>query len=317
MAELWFYVPNYTLVRQILEKAYERHGLVEHSAEPGRVHGAPDDADITVRAKRASAGDERTMNLAKVRIATFRNWLANSGINGLQIEGRPAKLVKLTKASAPRVRLLKALVHERKKTYGGRAYLHPAPPTQPLKINFATYMLRHVMEVGELKQAEFMQIYKQIGASGTSFADNFPHYVRLPHRLLRKTAIPQKRTPEGYGNPRQMITWAGPSREAWLRMMSAEELWAGFQELEYAMLMELPHQFMNEHFARWCVWVQEELNQREYNGQRSEEDAGAGDSTNRTTADRADAGAGRAVPDTTRTDEIGWGHSPKAGRFGP
>ncbi len=80
---LWFYVPDYPKVRGALDIAYVQHGVMEWSAEPGRVGGCPDDADVVVD------GDDR-------HLASFWNWLIESGIVGLQLEGEPVR------ASLPR-----------------------------------------------------------------------------------------------------------------------------------------------------------------------------------------------------------------------
>lgn len=72
---LWFYVPDYPKVREYLEVAYLTTGVEEWSAEPGRVRGCPDDADVTVD------GDDE-------QLARFWNLLRDSRIEGLQLEGR-------------------------------------------------------------------------------------------------------------------------------------------------------------------------------------------------------------------------------------
>ncbi len=71
---LWFYVPDYPLVKERLEAAYEEYDVLEWSAEPGRVGGCPDDADITI----SGLGDNLSMFVA---------WLKTSKIAGLMIEG--------------------------------------------------------------------------------------------------------------------------------------------------------------------------------------------------------------------------------------
>lgn len=78
-ARLWFFVPDYPAVREALEEAYGIHGVEEHSAEPGRTRGTPDDADVTVRGPVS-------------KIADFRGWLEDEPvIPGLQIEGKPVE----------------------------------------------------------------------------------------------------------------------------------------------------------------------------------------------------------------------------------
>ncbi len=73
--ELWFYVPDYPAVRQRLEKAYAKLRVDEWAAEPGRVGGCPNDADVTVRGIPAD-------------LSAFRTWLeTESDIRGLMIEG--------------------------------------------------------------------------------------------------------------------------------------------------------------------------------------------------------------------------------------
>lgn len=73
--QLWFYVPDYTYVRGLLETTYARFGVCEHAAEPGRVRGCPNDADVTVRG-------------TKNDVERFTQWLRDSLIQGLQIEGK-------------------------------------------------------------------------------------------------------------------------------------------------------------------------------------------------------------------------------------
>ena len=73
---LWFYVPDYPRVRDSLNEAYAKAGVVEWSAEPGRVRDCPDDADVTVD------GDDESL-------AKLWNWLRDSGIRGLRLEGEP------------------------------------------------------------------------------------------------------------------------------------------------------------------------------------------------------------------------------------
>ena len=72
--DMWFYVPRYPAVRAKLENAYKRFDVEEWSAEPGRVRDCPDDADVTVRGT-----DEN--------VAKFWNWLIDSKIDGLRMEG--------------------------------------------------------------------------------------------------------------------------------------------------------------------------------------------------------------------------------------
>lgn len=72
---LWFYVPDYPLVWKKLSQLYAEGGVEEWTAEPGRVAGFPDDADVTVE------GDE-------VAIARFKTLLERSQIKGLRIEGK-------------------------------------------------------------------------------------------------------------------------------------------------------------------------------------------------------------------------------------
>lgn len=76
--ELWFYVPDYPAVKHYLEEAYARYDVTEHAAEPGRVGGCPNDADVTVRGLRHQLRD-------------FRYWLERVGFEGLMIEGREIK----------------------------------------------------------------------------------------------------------------------------------------------------------------------------------------------------------------------------------
>ncbi len=71
---LWFYVPDFPAVRGKLQWAYDAYWVVEHAAEPGRVAGCPDDADVMVRGK-------------PYDVAAFVDWLRTSGIAGLMIEG--------------------------------------------------------------------------------------------------------------------------------------------------------------------------------------------------------------------------------------
>ena len=73
--ELWFYVPDYTLIAEALQEAYRKTGVEEHSAEPGRVGGSQTDADIHVRGTDAA-------------VARLWNWLRDSQISGLMLEGR-------------------------------------------------------------------------------------------------------------------------------------------------------------------------------------------------------------------------------------
>lgn len=76
---LWFFVPDYPAVRGTLEVAYARFGVDEHSAEPGRTRGNPNDADVTVRGPIS-------------KVADFRAWLEEEPvIPGLQIEGEPVE----------------------------------------------------------------------------------------------------------------------------------------------------------------------------------------------------------------------------------
>jgi hypothetical protein len=76
-SRLWFFVPDYPAVREGLEEAYEIYGVEEHSAEPGRTMGNPNDADVTVKGPVS-------------KVADFRAWLEDEPvIKGLQIEGEP------------------------------------------------------------------------------------------------------------------------------------------------------------------------------------------------------------------------------------
>jgi hypothetical protein len=70
--ELWFYVRDYDAAKGELNRAYVRFGVEEHSAEPGQVLDG--DADVTVRG-------------VPVKVADFRAYLEESGIDGLMIEG--------------------------------------------------------------------------------------------------------------------------------------------------------------------------------------------------------------------------------------
>ncbi len=72
---IWFYVPDYPKVKSELESMYQKFGVDEWSAEPGEVRGRPNDADVIVD------GEEK-------KIADFWNWLVDSKIQGLQVEGR-------------------------------------------------------------------------------------------------------------------------------------------------------------------------------------------------------------------------------------
>lgn len=49
--ELMFYIEDYPTYRQVLEKSYDAFEVSEHSAEPGRVGGCPDDADVCVQGR--------------------------------------------------------------------------------------------------------------------------------------------------------------------------------------------------------------------------------------------------------------------------
>lgn len=70
-----FWVPNYPNVREYLETYMEIHGVWEHSAEPGRVGGFPDDADVTVKGSEAD-------------VKRFMLWLSvDSKIDDLEIHG--------------------------------------------------------------------------------------------------------------------------------------------------------------------------------------------------------------------------------------
>lgn len=76
-SRLWFFVPDYPAVREALAEAYEVYGVEEHSAEPGRTRGNPNDADVTVKGPASKVSD-------------FRAWLEDEPvIPGLQIEGEP------------------------------------------------------------------------------------------------------------------------------------------------------------------------------------------------------------------------------------
>jgi hypothetical protein len=71
---LWFYVQDYPDVREYLDTLYLSTGVEEWSAEPGRVGGFPNDADVTVYGTPES-------------VYTFADALRVSGIEGLMIEG--------------------------------------------------------------------------------------------------------------------------------------------------------------------------------------------------------------------------------------
>lgn len=75
MSRLWFYVPDYPMVRDRLREAYASHGVIEWSAEPGRCTIDDEDADVTV-----SGEDGQVMG--------FRAWLHRSEIVGLMVEGQ-------------------------------------------------------------------------------------------------------------------------------------------------------------------------------------------------------------------------------------
>lgn len=74
-ARFWFYVPDYPNVQAQLNTYYEMCDVEEHSAEPGRVGGCPDDADVTV-------------NGSKRRLKKFEYILRGSKIKDLMIRGK-------------------------------------------------------------------------------------------------------------------------------------------------------------------------------------------------------------------------------------
>lgn len=75
---LCFYVPNYESVRNTLNNAYTTTGVVEWSAEPGRVNET--DADVVVRG-------------SHLQVASFKTWLLTSKIAGACLEG--ARIIAL------------------------------------------------------------------------------------------------------------------------------------------------------------------------------------------------------------------------------
>lgn len=73
---MWFYVPNYELVRARLELAYAMFCVEEHSAEPGRCNDTG--ADIICEG-------------SPTAIVRLWNWLVDSNIEGLMLEGRDVR----------------------------------------------------------------------------------------------------------------------------------------------------------------------------------------------------------------------------------
>lgn len=76
LKSMWFYVPDYELVRPRLELAYRMFSIEEHSAEPGRCNDT--DADIICEGSQTA-------------IARLWNWLVDSNIKGLMLEGRDVR----------------------------------------------------------------------------------------------------------------------------------------------------------------------------------------------------------------------------------
>jgi hypothetical protein len=72
--QLWFYVPDYLSVKEVLQGMYTACDVEEHSAELGRVNET--DADVVV------AGTSQDL-------ARFRKMLRATRMKGLMIEGKP------------------------------------------------------------------------------------------------------------------------------------------------------------------------------------------------------------------------------------